>query len=405
MPVPIVLLDVNLQALKVIRSLGRKGIPVIGLVSSKGRWEHFSRYCDIRVCKYGLGIGGGDYEKLKDYLITLAQELDTKPVLIPMQDDTVLFVSKFNDALQEHYRFLAPEPEILEKLVSKSGLEELADKCHIDQPKTYSLQTLAEAKSLVGHIEYPALIKPEYSRSWLGKKAASVVKGKVVVINSDEELTREYERLAQLDNRLVIQEMIPGPDKNLFYYIGYFDENSNPLASFVGIKERITPVHFGSASFVKSKYNKEVIDISTAFMKKVGYKGHVGIEYKYDSKKNTYKLIEVNARFGLWDGMAARCGIDFAYLNYRYLLGDTISVNESFEEGVKWISFTRDWSAFRQYHKEGNITLWQWLKSISTGRRDYAVFAWDDPLPFILSTPLFIRSLLGRAIKKIIPVK
>ena len=400
MPVPAVLLDVNLQALKVIRSLGRKGIPVIGLVRKKGRWEHSSRYCDIRECKYGLGIGGGDYEKLKDYLITLAQELDTKPVLIPMQDDTVLFVSKFKDVLQEHYRFLAPEPEILEKLISKSGSKELADKCHIDQPETYSPRTLAEVKNLTSHIEYPALFKPVYSRSWLGQKAASVVTGKVVVINSDEELIREYERLAQLDNRLVIQEMIPGPDKNLVYYIGYFDENSVPLASFVGIKERITPVHFGSASFVKSKYNKEVIDISTAFMKKIGYKGHVGIEYKYDSKKDSYKLIEVNARFGLWDGMAARCGIDFAHLNYKYLLGETISVKESFEEGVKWISFERDWSAFRQYRKEGDISLWQWIKSISTGRRDYAVFAWNDPLPFILSTTLFFRSLLGKVIRK-----
>jgi predicted ATP-grasp superfamily ATP-dependent carboligase len=400
MTVPVVLLDVNLQALKVIRSLGQKKIPIIGLVRRKGRWEHSSRYCDIRECEHGLGIGDSDYEKLKDYLITLAQELGSKPMLIPMQDDTVLFVSKFNDALQEHYRFLAPEPEILEKLVSKSGLEELADKCHIDQPKTHSLQTLAEAKSLISHIEYPALIKPVYSRSWLGEKAASVVTGKVVVINSDKELIREYERLAQLDNRLVLQEMIPGPDNNLFYYIGYFDEDSNPLASFVGVKERITPVHFGSASFVKSKHNKEVIDISTAFMNKIGYKGHVGIEYKYDSEKDSYKLIEVNARFGLWDGMAAKCGIDFAYLNYKYLLGEPISVNNSFEENVKWISFERDWSAFRQYRKEGGISLWQWIKSISTGRRDYAVFIWDDPLPFILSTMLFFKTLLVRMIKK-----
>ena len=405
MTVPAVLLDVNLQALKVIRSLGRKGIPVIGLVRKKGRWEHFSRYCDVRVCESGLGIGGSDSEGLKNYLIALAQELDTKPVLIPMQDDTVLFVSKFKDELREHYRFLAPAPHILEKLVSKSGLRELADNCQIDQPETYSPRTPAEVKSLIGQLEYPVLIKPEYSRSWLGEKAAPVVTGKVVVINSDEELIREYERLAQLDNRLVIQEMTPGPDKNLFYYIGYFDENSNPLASFVGIKQRITPIHFGSASFVKSKYNKEVIDISTAFMKKIGYKGHVGIEYKYDAEKNVYKLIEVNARFGLWDGMAAKCGIDFPYLNYRYLQGETISVNEHFQEGVKWISFERDWSAFRQYRKEQAISLWQWIKSVSTGQRDYAVFALDDPLPFILSSTLFLKSLFGSVTRKIGRIK
>lgn len=386
MRAPAVLLDVNLQALKVIRSLGRKGIPVIGVVPKKGRWEQSSRYCDIRVCEHARDNNA----QLRDYLIHLAKEFDTKPVLIPMQDDNVLFVCRFKDELQQYYHFLVADPETMEKLVSKSGLRELADQCNIQQPATYSPRTISELENLVGHVNYPALIKPIFSRTWQTKEARSIVSGKVVVANNEKQLLDSYKSLATFNDGLVIQEVIPGPDNRLIYYIGYFDKDSNPLASFVGVKERVTPVHFGSASFVVSHYDARLIELCTQFMKRIGYKGHVGIEFKYDERDDTYKLIEVNARFGLWDGLPTLCGIDFPNINYQYLLGLPITAETSFDDGVKWISFERDWAAFRKYHKEKSINFWEWLKSISSGRRDYAVFALDDPMPFILSTIRFV---------------
>ena len=49
--VPVVMLDVNLQALKVIRALGRKGVRIVGVVpTTEGRWETQSKYCETRVC-------------------------------------------------------------------------------------------------------------------------------------------------------------------------------------------------------------------------------------------------------------------------------------------------------------------------------------------------------------------
>ena len=383
---PAVLLDVNLQALKVIRSLGRQGVPVIGVVSKKGRWEQSSRYCEIRVCEHAHE----NDEQLRDYLIRLAGELGARPVLIPMQDDNVLFVSRFKCELEQHYRFLIADPETMERLVSKSGLRDLAERCGIPQPATYSPESIDALEDVIGKIRHPSLIKPVFSRSWQRKEAQAVVTGKVVVVDSDEQLLDNYTSLAAFDDRLIIQEVIPGPDNRLMYYIGYFDENSEPLASFVGIKERVIPVHFGSASFVVSRYDARLIELCTRFMKQIGYRGHVGIEFKYDERDDTYKLIEINARFGLWDGLSALCEIDFAFINYQYLLGRPVTASAVFDDGVKWISFERDLPAFLKYRKEGALTLWKWLVSIATGRRDYAVFAWDDPVPFMLSSFHFV---------------
>jgi len=386
--VPAVVLDVNLQALKIIRSLGRAGIPVIGVVSKRGRWEQSSRYCEVRECE----CAGENGTELLDFLLHLASEFDAKPVLIPVQDDNVLFIARNYQKLQQYYRFLMADPDTMEALVSKSGLRDLAQKCGIPQPLTYSLQSSEDVEKLIGKIRYPALLKPTFSRSWQTKEAQALVAGKVVVVESDQQFLDSYRSLAAIDSRLVIQELIPGPDNRLIYYIGYFDENSDPLACFVGAKERITPIHFGSASFVVSRYDARVIELCTRFMKQICYKGHVGIEFKYDERDDTYKLIEVNARFGLWDGLPALCGIDFPQINYQYVQGKPVRAERSFDDGVKWISFERDLRAFVKYRKEGALSFLEWISSISSGRRDFAVFALDDPMPFILSSYKFVLS-------------
>ena len=42
-----------------------------------------------------------------------------------------------------------------------------------------------------------------------------------------------------------------------------------------------------------------------------------------------------------------------------------------------------DFHAFRQYHERGELGFRQWLSSM-WGARAFALFAWDDPLPFLV---------------------
>ena len=43
-----------------------------------------------------------------------------------------------------------------------------------------------------------------------------------------------------------------------------------------------------------------------------------------------------------------------------------------------------DFEAFKQYHAQGELGFGAWLKSIAHARA-FALFAWDDPLPFLLA--------------------
>jgi len=244
----------------------------------------------------------------------------------------------------------------------------------------------------VERIGMPCIIKPVFSPSWWRQDVAEIVnRGKVVQLNSPEEASRYYEALSHLNDEVVVQEIIPGADSNLYYFVFYVSREGQILVRFAGQKLRVTPAHFGSASYVKSIYDPKLEEISLRFLEATGYVGLGGIEFKLDPRDNTFKLIEVNARFGLWDVLATKCGIELPYIAYLDALRMPAEKQESYEEGVIWVSLARDLSAFKQYHQEGVLSILQWLKSLG-GKKYSASFAWDDPRPGIYEALRYIRS-------------
>lgn len=394
-PSPAILLDVNLQALKVARSLGRRGVPVYAIAFEAGRAEHACRFLrDVEVRPEARHDEAAMLAAVRE----LGNRLGGRPVLVPMTDDTVLFVARNEGELADDFAFSIPAAEVLEKLVTKAGMAELADRAGVAQPRTFAPADDTELHRALVEAQYPVIIKPVLSTS-LGELPDEilngVMNGKVARASDPAELLEKWRAIAAWEPELVIQEEVVGPDENLLYYVGYFDSHSEPRASFVGVKNRLLPIHYGSASTVLSVENPAVVEQSVHFMRAIGYRGHVGIEYKYDPRDGEYKLIEVNARFGLWDGMAARCGIDFAWLNYALLTGRRADAPDAYRTGVKWISMQREAWTLSDYLREGELSPLGWLRQMVSGPRDWAVFAADDPLPFLLSSRDLARQLGG----------
>jgi predicted ATP-grasp superfamily ATP-dependent carboligase len=53
-----------------------------------------------------------------------------------------------------------------------------------------------------------------------------------------------------------------------------------------------------------------------------------------------------------------------------------------YPEGVKWLDTIADFHSFKQYHERGELGFKDWLNSWKRARV-FALFAWDDPLPFL----------------------
>ena len=50
---------------------------------------------------------------------------------------------------------------------------------------------------------------------------------------------------------------------------------------------------------------------------------------------------------------------------------------------MTWLDSIADFHSFRQYHERGELGFMEWVKSLARARV-FALFAWDDPLPFLL---------------------
>lgn len=378
--VPVVLLDVNLQSLSLVRALGRRGIPLIGVVTESGRYEHSTRYVEI------IRTPDPGPAALLTALADIARRPGPAPILVPTSDDMALFASAHRHILARDFRVFLPPHDVLAGLVSKDGMAALATDAGVAQPGCWSPDSEQQLRTDIAEMRFPVLVKPRHSSDWERPAVREIVQGKVARCEDARELIETWAALQAVASDVVVQEEVIGDDENLVYYVGYFDRDSRPLASFTGTKLRTLPIHYGSASAAVSCRHEEVIRISERFMQSIGYRGHVGIEYKIDPRDGIPRLIEVNARWGLWDGLGARCGMDFADLNFRYQTGDEIEPITEFTEGEHWVAFRRDLWAVGGYAEEGTMTRGRWIRELATRSTQWAVWAPDDPVPFMLSS-------------------
>jgi len=320
-------------------------------------------------------------------------------VLIPTADKFILPLNDFSEELSEHFYFTIPKDGILRKLTSKRYSYELAIKHGFPAPKTCFVKDVEELNRFASDVEFPCILKPEFPESWRSGFLEEYCLGeKVIFVNSPDEVLEKYDTIKKYDDRVIVQEIIKGEDYNLHYFVSYMDKNQSCTGSFTGIKERVVPPHFGSASYVNIKYNEELEDQAVKWLKKMKFWGISGVEVKKDERDNLYKLIEVNPRYGLWDEIGTKFGIDVAMMSYKELLGEKIEPVENKNTDIRWISVHRDLRASAEYISQGIIP----LGKIAESYLKFPIYISDMKLNDFGMTFHLIKSLVKGIFKRII---
>ena len=387
--VPAVIIPADRTAtLGIARSLGRRGIPVYGIDADAREIGMVSKY--LRPCP--LPNSDDSEENRLQYLIDLGKKLGEKAVLYPVRDDDVLLCSRARAELGKYYLYVMPDGTAVKKLLTKDGLQDVAQACQVPTPRTFQPREEAELRALSGRLPYPVILKPAFSTSWLREDIVSMLREgplsnppKVALCRDHEELMQTYRRIAVYDSRMIVQEVIPGKDERLLYCCFYLDRQSQPLAVFAGRKLRVLPVGFGSATYVRSIHDKELEAVSLKLLSETKYQGLGGVEFKQDSRDDRYKLIEFNVRFGMWDSLSIRCGIDIPYIAYCDAQGLPVPAQREYREGVLWVDLQRDVRAFLIYRQRQQLSFGQWLRSLR-GEKDWATYRRDDWKPAAIST-------------------
>ena len=377
---PAVVLDLSANGIGIVRSLGRKGIRVFAYDTEPKYRTGRTRYADCGICPHPVY----NERELLQLLLELRRKFSSKAVLFAGSDDYVSFISKNRDVLSEYYYFLLPEASLIEAVLDKRLTYELALKHNIPCPKTLIVGKDDRFEDFIGQMTFPCILKPVYSadfRRRLNKKA--------IVIDREDELKQKYLHYSQF-GELMIQELIPGDEDQLYGVATLFDENMDLLAVFTGQKLHQYPPYFGSGSLVRSMRDDEIAKAGVSFLKDLGFKGFGKLEFKLDPRDGKLKFLEINPRTWYWHSLSQPCGVDLPYLYYLSVTGQNPQPVTEQKTGIKWLYLVRDFLAFRDKQKNGDVSFLEWLKSLS-GKKEYALFAWDDPLPFFRISFSFLR--------------
>ncbi len=388
---PAVVLGMYETGLGIGRSLGRKGIQVFGLDFKKDV-GFYSKYIKATICPNPLN----DEQKFLDFLISFVDKFKYKSVLFIASDNFLKVISRNRDKLKKYFFINLPDNMVIESISDKYKQYQLILKADIPFPVTYFPKNLEEVNGIKDKIKYPAFLKAKEVTSWR-KIIGSGVKG--FILKNPDELVERYNYILGKGLEVIVQEVIPGSDSNIFQYIAYVSQNGEYLLEFNYRKIHQNPIHFGFGSMVESVYYPDLMEIGKKFFKSINFRGVGAVEFKLDKRDGKLKYIELNPRYVQQNALMDKCGMNFPLINYLESTQQKHQLNLDYEVGIKWINSYLNFGSFLNYRRNGEISFKQWINSWK-GKKIFSVFAWDDMLPTCYNLSKILIENLKKLIKK-----
>ncbi len=372
-----VVLGGDFHGLGIVRSLGRRGIPVC-LIDDEYSIGRFSRYTTHAVTAPTLR----NPEETVDFLLETVRRLDLKGwVLFPTRDEMVAAVARYRGQLTDWYRVPTPEWESIKWAWNKWNTYCLANRLGIPIPRTWCPRSLDDLDGI--EAEFPLCVKPAVKEDFF-----YATKAKAWRANDRQELRTLFERATGhvAGNEVLIQEIIPGDGNHQFSSCVFF-KNGVAIASMEAKRWRQHPPEFGrAATFVETVECPELLAPTLRFLSAMNYYGLAEIEYKLDARDGQYKLLDVNARTWGFHCLGPSAGVDFSYLLFADQIGQPVQGGRG-RPGVGWIRMVTDIPTSLRDIIAGRLDVRTYLKSLRNFSTE-SVFSREDLMPTLAELAL-----------------
>lgn len=390
--IPVVILGANFYtALGAIRTLGRRGIPVYALdYHFPTAYALSSRYVTRKILCPNVNT---EESGLADFLIDLGKEFPAKPVLMATADNYALLISRYAEQLADYYIFPDNKAGLLEKIIDKKGLSQLALEHDLRIPQTYIVDQNSDLSEIYRDIQYPCIIKPALSH-----KFVKIFRQKCLLTDNKTGLLSALETARVNELEVMVQEIIPGFDDRMYVFDVYVDRQGRATHTFSAQKLRQFPINFGSSTLTHHLYDQEMIELGLDYIKRLGYRGYCEIEFKKHPSTKEFYMIEINARLSTLNVLFDKCGIEFVFIMYKDLIGEPLPDFHLKEEKpwAFWHAY-EDTISIAAYLKKKQLTIGQIAKPWLSHRKAHAIWAADDIKPLFS----FTRLILGKAAGKL----
>jgi predicted ATP-grasp superfamily ATP-dependent carboligase len=389
--------------LTVIRDLGSRGVPVIGVGRSGTALGMASRHLQRGVVRASSPQG------LIDQLAALGQELGSA-CLFAISENDIELLNRHRDRLANFTIMFADERRMA-SVLNKDATYAAAARAGVRVPRTEQVASLAELEALGAGLRFPVVLKwanPHEAMAALSPFGLGIDKTRYC--HSAAELIdylRPYERAGVFP---LIQEYCAG------YGLGQFVLMKDGVAHATFQHRRVHewPPEGGFSSLCESvaaPAHPDLMARSIALLRELDWEGVAMVEYRYDPATNEAALMEVNGRFWGSLPLAYHAGASFPYLLYRLFgLGEPVAP-APYRAGVRCrymlpetkrllrILFARHKIPDRKLQFARGAELAGYLFDFVRPGSRYYVFDTRDPGPFFSD----LKQMAGKALAPVLP--
>src|SRR5713226_8001585 len=345
----------HITGLAVARSLGRRGVPVIGLDRDENGYGLHSRYTTVAGrCPYPLD----DERGFIDLLLEIGAALKRKAVLFPCLDEWVFAVARNASELGKYFILPFSDIETVERILDKNLLYRTCEQRRIPIPRTFYIgeQTPEQVASEIG---FPCILKPALQREFTNEFGEKVLRAE-----TRAELLALCERAGH--HPLLAQESVGAGVDSFYSLCSYIGRDGQAKGVFVGRKLEQYPPDFGTACLVDSRYVEQIVERGVEILHQFGYHGISEVEFIYDQPSGDFKLLDINTRVWKWIELPIQAGIDLPWLAYADAVFGDVDATDRQQDGLRWV-YLKDYGALRRARTgvyETTLTRQHWLELI-----------------------------------------
>jgi predicted ATP-grasp superfamily ATP-dependent carboligase len=359
------------RALATVRSLGRAGIPVIGVKSAAFARCH-SRYVNA------VHVVDPTEQALLPFLDSIS---DGGGVLFAVHDKYLVLASKHADVLSHRFTLTMPRWEILARLMDPGRLYDLARQHAVRTPLHFAPRDEADLERIVASLDFAHRAFALKTTPGIASEPADPRTGRSIKLAGSDPLTVARNCLeikARLGRFPLIAEIVPGQANQCVAVTMLVDRIHSPLLAFCSHR-------LGSDVSCESVEDDEAVEATARLLKGAEYTGLATLEFRRDPKDRKLTLIKADPRVIRPTSLAAALGMDTPAALYRLATGRRVSVPAKYEQGVAWLADTTLFETLwhnRDTHPLGEEgrRLWRRRRRIKA----FAYFCLRDPLPFLV---------------------
>jgi len=385
MPRPRLLaLDSDRQAgLALIRSLGRRGLPVTAAHHEPRSLGMASRHSSGRFLHPDPDEDGPAFvDALEEHL-----ESEEYFAVFPVVDSTTALLAKHKQRLEATGTRVATEDwERFRLAYDKGRTFALAGGLDVPTPATFTPESATEAAAIADSVPYPAVVKSRSKSVWApdgSHHLHSVSPGDYV--EGPEELVERYAAMVANDDALeeyppIVQEYVPGETTTTVVLA----DGGEVRAQFQERRLRTYPASGGNSTLLDGIDEPRMAEYARRLVGEMGWTGPAQVEFMRTPEGEFY-LVEMNGRYWGSLPLAINSGVDFPWLHYRLLRGLSVPAQAEYRTGVvqrrllygdiKWL--------IEQLTDGNPAAVWPFLAAFLTARHTFVSLR--DPAPTLVA--------------------